>query len=417
VASPEIQKQVSRISVDEALNLVLSNLPARRAEEVPFQAALGRVLAQDFAATQNVPPFTRSAMDGYALRAAETTRAPVELEYAGTIRAGGGEPGSIGPGQAKAIMTGAPVPSGADAVQIVERCRLTDDGRKVAILKAVTAGENIAPLGNEATLGETVLESGRYVGPAEIAVLAGFGCSQIEVWKRPTVALFATGDELVEVAESPRPDQIRNSNAYSLLAQLRLLGLKAEYLGIARDDKQDLQAMLTRGLEHELVILTGGVSMGEYDLAKDVFLDLGFEILFSRVAMRPGKPTVFARRGSNLVFGLPGNPVSTFVAFENFVRPALARLCGHKKPDLPRIRGELMQDLRQVPGRTSFLPSWVSFEDGQWKVEPLRWKGSADIIAFSRANAAVIVPAESGFVAKGERVEAMLFPDHFSRSR
>jgi len=221
----------------------------------------------------------------------------------------------------------------------------------------------------------------------------------------------------VEVSESPRPDQIRNSNAYSLLGQLRLLGLDAEYLGIARDDKYDLQSVLARGLERDVVILTGGVSMGEYDLAKDAFLDSGLEILFSRVAMRPGKPTVFACRGSKLVFGLPGNPVSTFVAFENLVRPALGRLCGHKKPDLPRIRGELLRDLKQTPGRTSFLPSWVSVEEGRWTVEPLRWKGSADIIAFSRANAVVILPAETGFLAKGESVEAMLFPDYFLRSR
>jgi molybdopterin molybdotransferase len=314
-------------------------------------------------------------------------------------------------------MTGAPVPAGADAVQIVEQTRRSEDGRTVTIFKAVRTGENIVPLGSEATAGETVLESGRVVGPAEIAVLAGFGQIRVNVWKRPRVGLFATGDELVEVHDSPRPDQIRNSNAHSLGAQLRLLGLKPEYLGIARDEKQDLCKRLTEALERDVVILTGGVSMGEYDFVKDVFQDFNIEILFSRVAMRPGKPTVFARSGGKLIFGLPGNPVSAFVAFENFVRPALGRLCGHRNPDLPRVSGRLMLDMRQAPGRTSFLPAWVALEVSGWKVEPLRWKGSADVISFSRANAVAILPANCSFMAKGETIEALLLPDYFDRSR
>ncbi len=404
------------ISVEEALRLVLSHLPERRSESVDFQEALGRVLAQDIRATTNVPPFDRSAMDGYSVRAADVVHAPVDLEYAGEIRAGGGDPGFVGMGQARAIMTGAPLPRGADAVQIVEQTRRSEDGRRITILKPVQQGENIAPLGCEAKAGEPVLESGRVIGPAEIAVLAGMGQLRVEVWKRPTVALFASGDELVEPQDSPRPDQIRNSNAYSLAAQLRLLGLEPEYLGIARDDRADLRQRMLSARERDVIILTGGVSVGEYDFAKDVFRDLELEILFTRVAMRPGKPTVFARSESTLVFGLPGNPVSAFVAFENFIRPALGRLCGHRKPELPRIHAELLHDLRQSPGRTSFLPAWAQSAAGGWKLEPLGWKGSSDIIGFSRANSAAICPAERDFMGKGEMIQAMLLPDFFARS-
>ncbi len=405
------------ISVNDALALVLSNLPERRVEQVGFQDALGRVLAHEIRATASVPPFNRSAMDGYAVRAADIADVPVELECAGTVRAGDGDPGFIGAGQAKAIMTGAPVPGGADAVQIVEQTYRSKEGNRVTVLKPVKPGENIAPMGCEAVAGEPVLEPGRLVGPAEIAVLAGFGCTRVGVWKRPRVALITTGDELVEVEVSPGSGQIRNSNAYSLSAQIRLLGLSPEYLGIARDDKHEMRQRLAQGLERDVVIVTGGVSMGEYDFAKEVFQDLGLEILFSKVAMRPGKPTVFARLGERLVFGLPGNPVSSFVAFENFARPALGRMCGHRKPDLPRVRGKLTRDLRQAPGRTSFLPAWVVLTDIGWKMEPLSWKGSADIIGFSRANAAVILPAECSVMSEGEIVEAMLLPDFFARSQ
>jgi molybdopterin molybdotransferase len=405
------------ISIDEALRLVLDNLPARRVEEIDFQAALGRVLAADVAATMNIPPFHRSSMDGFAVRAADVQAAPVRLRNAGEVRAGGGATVTVGPGEAVAIMTGAPVPEGADAVQMVELTERSADGSEVVILRPVKPGENIAPLGSEASAGEIVLKAGCTIGPAEIAVLATFGVERVGVYKRPRVALAATGDELVEVSEQPRLDQIRNSNAYSLSAQLRLLGVEPEYLGIAPDTKEALRRMLGLGLEREVVILTGGVSMGEYDFVKDVFHELGLQILFTKVAMKPGKPTVFARKGDKLVFGLPGNPVSTFVAFENFVRPALGRMCGFARPELPRIRGCLLQDMKQKPGRTAFLPAWVAWEQDGWKVEPLRWKGSADIIGFSRANATVIFPGDRDSLRRGENVEAMLLPDFSLRSR
>ncbi len=404
------------ISVEQAIELVLSNLPERKSELVPLRSALGLVLSGALVADADVPPFNKAAMDGYAVRAADVRQSPVELVIAGEVRAGGGLPATLNSGEATSIMTGAPVPEGADAVQMVEQTELSRGRRKVRILKPVAPGENIAPRGAEARAGDTVLEAGRLVGPAEMAVLAAFGFTAVRVWRRPSVAVLVTGDELVEVEDTPRPDQIRNSNAYSLSAQLRLMGLVPEYLGIARDDKEKLKRLMRKGLEHDVLIVTGGVSMGEYDFVKEVVKELGLEVVFSRVAMKPGKPTVFARKAGKLVFGLPGNPVSAFVAFENLVRPALGRLCGFDLPQLPRVRGRLVAGLKQHPGRTAFLPAWVTI-GAETTVEPLKWKGSADIIGFARANAAVIFPGDLETMAAGEMVEAMLLPDFFMRQR
>jgi molybdopterin molybdotransferase len=405
------------ISFEEARSLVLSNLPEPRTEFVPHQSALGRVLAESLLADDNIPPFNRSAMDGYAVHASDVVQAPVELEATGLIRAGGGSPPALPPGHAMAIMTGAPVPEGADAVQMVEHTRLSPDGRRVEILKPVGKGENIAPVGAEAAAGDVVIEEGRLVGPAEMAVLATFGISRVRVWRKPRVALLVTGDELVEVDAKPAAGQIRNSNAYSLGAQIRLMGIEPDYLGIARDDREELRRRVSEGLECDVLIVSGGVSMGEYDFGKEVFQGLGLQILFSKVAMKPGKPTVFARKGDKLVFGLPGNPVSTFVSFENFVRPALGRLCGFRHPDLTRVRGELLRDMKQTPGRTAFLPAWTALTAAGWTIEPLRWRGSADIIGYSRANSAVIFPSDRDSISQGETVEAMLLPDFFARQR
>ncbi len=405
------------ISVEEALGILLSNLPERKVEQIPFRSALGRILAESLIATTDSPPFHRSAVDGYALLAADVENTPVELAVTGESRAGGGMPGKLKSGEAVAIMTGAPVPEGADCVQMVELCQVSSSEKKVTILKSVKARENIAPCGSEARAGQVVIESGHRIGPAEIAVMATFGYSQVKVYRRPRVAVLATGDELVEFHETPRPDQIRNSNAYCLSSQLRYMDLDADYLGIVRDDREELRQKMLSGLERDVLIITGGVSMGEYDFVRDVFRDLELEILFSKVAIKPGKPTVFARKGDKLVFGLPGNPISALITFECFVRPVLGRLCGMTKPELPRMKGKLLADMRQSPGRTAYMPAWVFWEEDGWKVEPLPWKSSADIIGFTQANATFIFPKNRDFLPRGEIVELMLLPDFFVRQR
>jgi molybdopterin molybdotransferase len=405
------------ISVEEALGILLSNLPEHKIEEIPFQSALGRILAENLVATCDIPPFDRSAMDGYAVLSADVQHTPVELSLAGESRAGEGMLGRLKPGEAIAIMTGAPVPEGADCVQMVELSELSGDGKKVTILRQIQAHDNIAPRGSEARAGEIVLDVGHRLGPAEIAVMATFGYRQVKVYRIPSVAILATGDELVELEQTPEPDQIRNSNAYCLAGQLRYMDVKADYLGIAKDDKDVLRQKMLQGLERDVLIITGGVSMGEYDFVQDVFHDLGLEILFSKVAIKPGKPTVFARRGEKLVFGLPGNPISALITFECFVRPALGRLCGMKHPELPRMMGELLADMKQTPGRTAFLPAWVTWQEDGWKVQPLQWKSSADIIGFTKANAAFIFPKNRDSLRRGEIVELMLLPDFFVRQR
>jgi molybdopterin molybdotransferase len=405
------------ISVEEALEILLSNLPERKVEQVPFQSALGRILAETLIATSDIPPFHKSAVDGYAVIAADVQNAPIELMRIGECRAGGGMPGRLQSGETMAIMTGAPVPDGADAIQMVESCRPVIGGGRVSILKPVRAGDNLAPRGREAIAGEIVLEAGHRVGPAEIAVMATFGYSHVKVYRKPHVAIFATGDELVEFNQVPRSDQIRNSNAYCLASQLKLMDLDADYLGIVRDDKDELRRQMLAGLERDVLIITGGVSMGEYDFVHHVFRDLGLEILFNKVAIKPGKPTVFARRDDKLIFGLPGNPISALITFECFVRPVLGRLCGVKSPELPRMRGELLADMRQSPGRTAFMPAWVFWKDDGWKVEPLLWKSSADIVGFAGANATFIFPKNRDFLGKGEIVDLMLLPDFFARQR
>ena len=405
------------ISVEEALAILIDNLPKQKVEQVPFRSAFGRILAENLVATSDIPPFHRSAMDGFAMIADDVQNTPIELVIKGESRAGEGMPGKLKSGEAVSIMTGAPVPDGADSVQMLERCTLSADGRTITVLEPVKAQENIASQGSEAKAGEVVLESGHRVGPSEIAVIATFGYSEIKVYKKPSVAILATGDELVEFDQSPRPDQIRNSNSYCLASQLRIMDLDSQYLGIARDEKEDLRQKMIAGLEYDVLIITGGVSMGDYDFVQDVFKDLGIEILFSKVAIKPGKPTVFARRGDKLVFGLPGNPISALVTFECFVRPTLGRLCGMTDPELPRMKGELLADMKQSPGRMAFLPAWASWNEEGWKVEPLRWKSSADIIGFTHANATFIFPKNRDFLSRGETVELMLLPDFFIRQR
>src|SRR5688572_3396186 len=265
------------ISVDDALKLILDNLPAPRVEEVHFESALSFVLAETIRANRDVPPFRRASMDGYALRSADVAMAPAVLKCVGEIRAGADSSVHLQAGEAVAIMTGSPVPDGADAVQMVELTNNSANRATVQIQKSVKPGENITPQGHEARAGETALEAGRTVGPAELAVLATFGYSRVKVYARPRVALLATGDELVEISETPGPSQIRNSNAYSLSGQLRLMGINPDYLGIARDEKEHLRLRVEEGMKRDVLILTGGASMGEYDFVEEVFKELGLE--------------------------------------------------------------------------------------------------------------------------------------------
>ncbi len=369
--------------------------------------ALSRVLAGDVAADTDLPPFDRAAMDGYALRAEDVAGAPAALEVVGEVRAGQWPDLTVGPGQAARIMTGAPVPPGADAVQQVEKTQPLDEFR-VTILSAVAEGANVAPRGSEVRAGDVVLARGRVIDPAAIAVLASAGRARVRVARRPVVALLVTGDEIVEVSATPAPGQIRNSNGPAVAAQARLAGATVRLLGVAPDRQDAIAEALRAGLAADVLVVSGGVSAGDYDLVEPALLELGATFLFTKVAVKPGAPLVFGRRGATLVFGLPGNPVSAQVTFDLFVRPALLKMQGATVVSRPRVTVELLAGVKNRSGRKSHVPARVRFEGGRLVARPLRSMGSGDLAAHARANALVVIEADRLQAAAGETAEAVL---------
>ena len=367
----------------EARSCVLKN--ARRpspedtasVEPVRTLQAVGRVIAENVPADRDYPPFPRSGRDGFAVRAADL---PGELKIIGEVRAGQVFHGAVAAGEAVEIMTGAPVPDGADAVVMVEHTERAEGSVKIA--RTQLPGDNVSGRGSEARQGAMVLEAGRRLGFSEIAVLAMVGRECVQVYRKPRVAIIPTGDEIVEAGEQPQPFQIRNSNAWSLAAQVIRAGATPVILPIARDNYESTRAMVERGLEQDLLLLSGGVSAGKYDIVEKVLADLGAEFYFDRVKIQPGQPLVFgviqegSARGKQF-FGLPGNPASTMVTFELFARAAVELLSGVKEAPLPLLRAKLTRDFRHKAGLTRFLPATLS-ADGS-TVTPESWHGSGDI--------------------------------------
>ncbi len=395
------------VSVEQALETVLREARPLAAEDVPLDDALGRVLAADVALDRDLPAFDRAAMDGYALRAEDVAGAPATLEVRGEVRAGEWPRHTVRAGEAVKIMTGAPLPEGADAVQQVEKTRPADEFR-VTILAPVAASEHVARRGSEVREGTVVLERGRLVDAAAIGVLATAGCARVSVARRPRLALLVTGDEIVGVDEVPGPSQIRNSNGPTLAALAREAGAAVTLLGVARDRKDEITAALREGLAADVLVASGGVSAGDYDFVEPALAELGVEALFTQVSVKPGAPLVFGRRGATLVFGLPGNPVSTQVTFDLFVRPALLRLQGARVLSRPRVGVELAAPLRNRSRRTSHQPARVRFEGGRLVARPLGSAGSGDLVAHARANALVVLPPGRELAAAGETAEALL---------
>jgi len=395
------------IPVEEALEIVLREARALPGEDVGLGEALGRVLAEDVASDVDLPPFDRVAMDGYALRAADVATAPVALDVIGEVRAGQWPDLTVGPGQAARIMTGAALPPGADAVQQVEKTQPLDEFR-VTVLAAVASGANVAPCGSEVRAGDIVLARGRVIDPSAIAVLASAGKARVRVARRPVVALLVTGDEIVEVAVRPGPGQIRNTNGPAVAAQARLAGAEVRLLGVAPDRQDAIVEALRSGLAADVLVVSGGVSAGDYDLVEPALLDLGATFLFTRVAIKPGAPLVFGTCGETLVFGLPGNPVSAQVTFDLFVRPALLKMQGARILGRPRVEVELLGAVKNRAGRRSHVPARVRFEGGRLVARPVRSMGSGDLAAHARANALVVIEADRVQAAAGESAEALL---------
>ena len=395
------------VPFEEALEIVLRETKPLPDEEVSLDEAVSRVLAEDVASDRDLPPFDRAAMDGYALRAEDVASAPVALDVIGEVRAGQWPDLEIGVRQAARIMTGAPVPRGADAVQPVERTQPLDEFR-VTIHSPVERGAHVAPRGSEARAGDVVLARGRTVDPGAIAVLASAGKSRVRVGRRPVVAVLVTGDEIVDVAATPGPGQIRNSNGPAVAAQARLAGAEVRLLGVAPDRQDAIAAALRAGPGADVLVVSGGVSAGDYDLVEPALLDLGARFLFTKVAIKPGAPLVFGRLGEALVFGLPGNPVSAQVTFELFVRAALLAMQGASVPSRPRVGVELLGAVRNRSGRKSHVPARVRHEGGRLVARPVRSMGSGDLSAHARANALVVVEADRALAAAGETAEALL---------
>lgn len=395
------------ITVDEALHIVLDTVEPLGDESVALAEAHRRLLAEAILADMDLPPFDRARMDGYAVRSGDVTNAPARLKVIGEIAAGASHDGEIQAGEAIKIFTGAPVPRGADAVQKVEVT--APDGEFVIIHETVRPGQFITPRASEVREGEKIIERGRAIGAAELAALASFGRDRVRVGRRPRVAVISTGSELVEVARRPVGAQIRNSNSYTIAAYAERAGAVVQHLGIVADSMAATRAALLRAAESsDVVITSGGVSMGDYDLVKAALKELGAEIYFDKVSIRPGKPTVFARRGGTYFFGLPGNPVSTSVTFNVFARPALRRLQGESTPGLPMVRAVLGHSIKDASSRRSYLPARLLIREGRAEVDSLKWGGSSDLVAFMNANALIIVGEAVHEIAEGSAVEVLV---------
>lgn len=401
------------ISVTEAVSIVVERTETLTAERVPLDEALGRVLAEDVFADTDLPPFDRAQMDGYAVRSADLRETPARLRVVGEAAAGSGWRGTLRTGEAVRIMTGAPLPAGADSVQQVEVTREDEDGAFVLVERATESGQFYLPRASEIRAGERVLEAGVPVNAARMAVLASFGCAEVPVRRRPRVAVLATGTELVQVAEKPGADQIRDSNSYSLAAYASLAGASVERLPFAGDDPALLRDEIARAAARsDVLVLSGGVSMGRYDFTKTALHELGAELFFERVALRPGKPTVFARLpGGTLVFGLPGNPVSVSVTFNLFARTALRAMQGVRDAAPSEETAILSRPAKGAAERASYLPAALSTDaEGRLLAEPLKWGGSSDFVAFARADALLVLPAGIKLAEAGRVVQVVRLP-------
>jgi molybdenum cofactor synthesis domain-containing protein len=400
------------ISVAEAIHIVREQTHALPSEPVSLEHARGRFLAQDVVADSDLPPFDRSQMDGYALRAGDVQSVPAKLRIVGESAAGRGWHKQMNQGEAVRIMTGAPVPEGADSVQQVELTREvgTDE---VEILEAVTLGRSIVKRGSEIKAGETVLHAGEEISSAAMAVLASFGYAETTVGRRPKVAVLATGSELVPVDQQPGRDQIRDSNNLTIGAYAELAGAIVERLPLAGDDTSLLKRQINDAAERSNIVVTsGGVSVGVYDFTKPALRELGAEFFFERVALRPGKPTVFARLpNGTLFFGLPGNPVSVSVTFNLFVRTSILAMQGAKDPMLPEGWAVLARKVKGAGERESYLPAQLcANEDGLLLAEPLKWGGSSDFVGFVRATSLIILPRETGIIEAGTKIRIVRLP-------
>ena len=396
------------ISVDTAIEIITDVVEPLPAKTVPFEGSLWLCLAQDVQSDIDMPPFDRAAMDGYAVIAEDTDRAPVELIVIEDIAAGHMPTKKVLRGQASKIMTGAAVPEGAEAVVKFEETEDLPSNNRVKILRAIDKGRNISKMGEDMKVGQIVLHKGMHIRPQEIGVLATVGKSRVEAFPAPKVGIISTGTELVDVESTPSAAQIRNSNGYSLAAQARRLKADVELLGTVKDSKEEIYRIMHRGLQKDILILSGGVSMGEYDLVGDVMKDLNTQIYFEKVALRPGKPVIFGKKDKTLIFALPGNPVASFVTFELFIYPAIRKMMGFSTLHRTTLKASLETEILVKRKRREYRPAFLRMQNNMWFVSPVEWHGSADLLSTTRANCLLIVREDAEKLAVGQLVDVIL---------
>lgn len=396
----------SLVNVDMALNSVLGSIPTISPEEVVLTKGLDRVLAEDIYADIEIPQLDNSAMDGYAVRAQDTKGAskaePKVFDIVETVKAGQLAKASVQKNQAIKIMTGAPIPEGADCVVIVEQTRKV--GKKVYIYREVSSGDNIRRTGEDIKKGELVINKGTLLKSAHIGILASLGKARLKVYRRPKVAILATGDEIVDVQEDLRPGKLRSSNTYTLYSQILQCGGIPVNLGIAKDKPDELQSKIEEGLSCDLILTSGGISVGDYDIVKFILAKMGTDIKFWRVAMRPGKPLVFGLIRGIPIFGLPGNPVSSMIGFEVFVRPAILKMIGQRQDTRKEVDAVLKEGIEKKKGLRYFLRAITTWEDGVYLTRTTGPQGSGILKSMVVANSLIILPEDEVFVEKGMRV-------------
>lgn len=399
------------IPIFEALEFIENQVSKLPAETVELDKSIGRVLAEGIYADMNLPPFDRSQMDGYAVRKTDVEAAPTDLIIVGESVAGKGFDQKIHQDETVRIMTGARVPKGADSVQKKELVEISENGRFAKILEPVKTGQHIVLKAAEIKNGEQVFSRGEIINEQMIAVLASFGYSKVEVFCQPKISILATGSEIVPVEQTPGQDQIRDSNSSSLKAFSEMAGAIVHILPRVKDDFENLKRQIAQavGLENkkqsvedskqsQILILSGGVSVGDYDFTKPALRELGAEIFFEKVALRPGKPTVFARLNDCFIFALPGNPVSVAVTFCLFARKAILQMQGASDCNLREGFAVLTQSIKGAKERDSYIPGKIGFsQKGHLQVEPVKWGGSSDFVSFSKADCLICVPRSELF--------------------
>ncbi len=393
------------ISVNEAIQRILEQIPRLGKERVGILQAQGRVLAERVFSSRNIPPWDNSAMDGYAVRGLDIQKAsaehPVHLKVLADLPAGSVYNGRVGSGEAIRIMTGAPLPGGADTVVPVEDTTKTD--REVKILSALPAGSNIRRAGEDVQAGEKVLEEGAVLRAAHIGMMASLRRSVIYVFQRPRVAILSTGDELLEIDEPWQEGKIVNSNSYSIAAQVLECGGEPILLGIGRDRPQELSEKIQEGLVADILITTGGVSVGDYDFVKGLLKEMG-QMNFWKVAMRPGQPLAFGRIAGKPLFGLPGNPVSCMVSFEQFVRPSILKMAGFHSLFRPGLKAILKENIPKKAGLTYFLRCRFLHQGERLYASTTGEQGSGILSSMVKAQGLIVLPAAKTLAKAGEEV-------------